>query len=175
MPIQESLSPNPYDLEETKRWLAHVKSDFWWQHQMPISGYALSFACGYSTDMLSPRAGGFGPKTLARVSRVIDDIETRKICFLPTQGFFKKGTRPRNFVWVEPRTKMIGRLVQEKFWDIWATCAACGHNQFLPIRIFGEERPYVACYQCIPPDQHRSIGAILVEKSLIHEALKDCR
>lgn len=174
MPTQESLSPNPYDLAETKHWLAHIKSDFWWQHQMPISGYALSFACGYSSDMLSPRTKRFSQKSLERVSRLIDDIKTRRICFLSSTGKPKEG-ETRNFIWVEPRPKIIARLVQERFWDIWATCAACGQNQFLPIRISGDDRPYVACYQCIPPDQYRSIGAILVEKSLIHEALKDCR
>lgn len=159
---------NPYDIAQTRKWVQHVRSDFWWLAEMPISGAALSFAIGDTTNTLTLfEVSRMGPKRFARVARIIPEIEARKLCFLP------QGSK-EHYVWIEPpEKKSIQKLSQKSAWSLSAHCLSCGRDQFLSVTIWGDDRPYAACYSCIPPDQYRSIGAQLAPKSLIHEALKN--
>jgi len=165
--MQES---NFLDIAQTRKWLHHVWSDFWWEHEMPITGGALSLACGYTTSVLKPsEVKRMGPTRFRVVSRIIPEIEARRLCFQP-----KKNIRNDRFLWIEPPPKrVIQKLSPKDQWNLSAHCVGCGKNQFLPVEISGDDKPYVACYHCLAPDQYRSFGGELVSNSLIHEALKN--
>lgn len=166
--------PAPYSNAQVRQWMAHVAADAWYRHQMPISHASLSAACGYMKNMLALScASRHTPATLDRVARVINSIEARRLCFLKYGGGGKDKTL-RTFYWLElPVTRpCIRPLDRETAWSLWAYCDRCGSNKFMPIRIQGDDRPSVACYSCLPPDQYPSIGAVPAPHSLIHQALK---
>ncbi len=153
-------------------WLQNMRVSDWWQSQMPISDMALSRAMGkhpsYVRKHLDPTSGYDANVMLDFLSRLIPDIEARKLVFPIDPGGRVKGERPPRFMWCDPQPVTIPRL--GKAWSLWAECSACRGNQFLPVIIDSKE--HYACYHCLHPTQYRSVGAQPVKKSLIHEALK---
>lgn len=162
--------PPPFNRAGTLRWLAHIKSDAWWQSQMPIPmarlDAVLGLADGWISHMLAIHPKFPMTNAVPRISQIIPAIERRRLAF--PEG---KNLSPK-FLWIDPPfdPPLINRLALASAWSLWATCQFCGDNQFLPVVIDG--KPHVACYTCIKPDQYRAIGAVAVKKSLIHEALK---
>lgn len=154
-------------MEQALKWWNHTRKDDWWRSQMPMSSETLDAALCYGR-IRSMFKSGTGKRSLKRIATIIDDVEDRKLCFPNIIG--SHGDIPR-YLWLEPEKKKIGKLVAESFWTLWSRCLSCDHNQFLPMTIDG--KPYVACYHCIPPSQYPQIGATRVEKSLIHQDLKN--
>lgn len=161
--------PPPFNREATLHWLEKVKHDDWWKTQMPIPrdslGAVLGLYPGELAVMLNNDAKKRLDATLPRISRLIPDIEARKLVFPPT----KRGkTTITKFLWLEPPPPpKIGKLSQA--WSFWACCSSCGGNRFLPIAI--DMRPHVACYNCLHPTQYPAIGATRIYRSLIHEVM----
>lgn len=132
---------------------------------MPIRYAALSHAAGlYKTQTDKAMRGVTSESMLRHLERIIPAIEERRLCFI--------GLRPQRILWTEPEPRTISQLSQEISWNLWAKCFSCNRNQFLPIRIKGDDKPYVACYHCIPPHDYPAYGAVPVEKSLVLDALK---
>ena len=182
----------PYDLKETMAWWRHVRSDDWWQSQMPISTGAIDAVLGTTTFRYAVNTDyKRGVKdSMKRLAWIIPDINRRALVFLNVGGGErKKGekmiTNPR-FLRLEPSSEppMIPKLCLESSWSLWARCASCGGNQFVPVsfapvKLYSSAPPIkhepsydqVACYNCNHPSRN-NYGGKLVEKSLIHEALK---
>lgn len=170
------------DREKTRLWLQHIKSDDWWQSQMPIpeSRFADVIGIGRMSIWRGLRNTGTYRHTpaLNHISRLVADIERRKLvfpqsaCCLGLKERRKKENHPPRFLWLEPpeNPPQICKISNESSWSLWACCLSCGNNKFLPIML--GEKPQVACYHCIKPDQYRSFGAVPVKKSLIHAFLK---
>ena len=160
--------------EAALHWLQNMRASDWWQSQMPISDHALSEAMGkdktYVRITLDTSRPGRTDEMLSLLSKLIPDIESRKLCFpAPRPGNIKKGTdRPPKFMWLDPQPVTIPRLSSS--WSLWAECVACHGNQFLPV--FIDQKPHFACYHCIHPTQYQAVGATPVKLSLVHEALK---
>lgn len=153
-----------YSHAQTLRWLELVDNDPWWQHQQPVTRSALAFACGYMEKGSVGRAKSLGIAALGKISRLIPEIEARRLCF------FRPPSAER-FIWIDPPpVRHVERLTSA--WDLSAICAACGCNKFLPVNIRGDDKSYAACYSCMPPGQYPAIGAGLLNFSLIHQALK---
>lgn len=160
------VEPQKYDIKQTHRWVDYVQRDYWWRSQMPIASKSLDAFCGGDCMRHKKRY----PATMRKIASIIDDIENRKLCFgRRAPGSGGKGNQP-HFLWVDPPgiCPLIPKI--SKNWSLWARCATCGDNKFMPILI--DEKTHVACYNCFPPSQYKSIGAVEEKKSLIHEALK---
>jgi hypothetical protein len=159
----------PFTHAEVEVWLEHIKKDFWWKNQMPISVTALALALNTTENNLKKCLKYRGKveleRALTQIARIIPDIEARRIAF-PARSNSQRGVP--NFFHLEPQPCNISRLSDN--WSLWARCLSCGGNKFLPVEIDG--KPHVACYHCLPPSQYRSFGGKPVQKSLIHEALK---
>jgi hypothetical protein len=167
----------PVSLRETLRWLEHIKRDEWWQSQMPVSTRALDAAMGGGEVRHAHRRGGVSLLyTMNLLAFLIPDIERRAVFFPKSKkpGYSKKGEKqimPPHFLRLEPPAVIpeIPKLCLESAWSLWAKCQACSSNKFLPVTI--DEKPHVACYMCNHPSKY-SYGGEVVEKSLIHPALK---
>ena len=159
-------NPAPYNRDACFKWFHHTRSDHWWKTQMTFSGETLLAVIGDNNHAnrgkLMKRDPLINRGIIQKIGFVIPDIEARKIAF-------PGGTNPR-YVSIDPPEVIphIGKL--SSVWSLWARCATCGDNKFIPVMIDGKEQ--VACYHCLPPSQFGSIGAREVKKSLIQEALK---
>lgn len=173
-PPKEYLPPNPAPLnrQQTWRWLAHVKSDDWWRSQMPVSYSAISLILGLPETWIANMMAGdptrITTRVIPKIARLIPDIESRKLCFPKLKTGPRKGIITPKYLWLNPEETIIPRL--SRAWSLWARCGACGNNKFLPVVI--DAKPHVACYHCLPPSQHRAIGAVWIKNNLVHEALK---
>lgn len=139
---------------EAKRWLDRMMSDEWYASQMPISRRALTKAAGVQGIF------NYEPTKNAwkALEAVIPKIENREVIFIPGDAFVVR----------EPSGQWsVAKLTSR--WSIDNRCN-CGCNQFLPVMI---EKEYAACYHCIPPSQYPAIGAKLIKRSLIHDAMKN--
>lgn len=109
-----------------------------------------------------------------KIAALIPDIERRALVFpkVTSGGKADRGIQIK-FFWLEPPAAVpcIQKLCLESDWSLWAQCRTCSRNKFLAVDIYGT--PHAACYFCLPPSQHRVVGAKQAEKSLIHEALKN--
>lgn len=156
-------APSPYSLEQTKRWVEFVKRDYWYRSQMRVTPYNLSIALGTNiTEM--------GEGAVRKISHLIPKILSREIIFLSCKGRKPNGLKVTPFLWILDHPHTIQRLCKVQHWSIKAKCASCGDYKFLPVAMNGET--HVACYHCIPPSQYKSIGAQLIERSLINDAGK---
>lgn len=166
----------PCDIKKTWKWWEHVRQDDWWLSQQPISYNAMCAALGIGAEVLRLAVEGYKPPGTipARLAGVIDRTENRELCFpLRKSGGKKKGESSGPYFLIVERPlspSKIQKISVEIIWSLHARCVTCSGNKFLPISI--DAKPYVACYQCLPPSQFPAIGATRVEKSLIHEALK---
>lgn len=169
--VNANLPPATRSIADTQRWLEFVQSDHWWLTQMPVYHKSVDDLLGkrrfYQRQYPSDTAW-------IGLSRLIPLIERRSIIFTWRNIFrAKKGTRgaPR-VLFVDPPAfpPRIAKLSKESEWSVWACCGSCGNNQFLPVVMNGAE--HVACYHCLPPSQHPSIGAKETSRSLIDEAVR---
>lgn len=155
----------PLDQEQVIEWWKNMRLDDWWQSQMPVPRVTISELLN-----LTPRALSYaleqrhGAATLSKLSVLIPSIENRTLVF-------PKNTYAPYLWFVLPTEKIIDKLSKEPAWSLWARCAHCGDNKFIPIILNGED--HVACYHCFGEGHYRPIGGRRVKKSLIHEALKN--
>lgn len=170
--------PPPLDRAGTLHWMQFVKTDAWWRSQMPVPQSAmeevLGLPPGWLRHMLQEHPNFSMTNVMPKIAWLIPDIERRALVFPDKiHGDNKTKKTTPSFLWLEPPDPpfRINRLCPESNWSLWARCRFCGSNQFLPVII--DSKPHVACYNCIKPNQHPAIGATLVKKSLIHEALKN--
>src|SRR5579864_5032293 len=86
--------PPPYDTAATYKWIEHVRYDPWWRSQMPVSYRTLSLLLGYPdryfATMMSGKPGISPTQVIAKLGRLIPDIECRKIGFPKTKLLWPK-------------------------------------------------------------------------------------
>lgn len=181
MPISTFPSkpePPPYDIARSMAWYKHTRSDTWWQSQMPINPLFLLAVCGSvnrrEANALRDYKTAPSNAIMKKIGFLIPKIESRELVFphVPVGAPRKNEYRAPQYLFIDAplSTRCISRLSPGSAWALHARCITCRGNKFLPIEIDG--KPHVACYQCLPPSQYKSIGATAVDKSLIHEALK---
>lgn len=169
-----SLEILPIPRPEVLAWWRHTRSDDWWLSQQPISYGAMDkiLSKPYGTTAQAITLKKNTGRTLDRISRLINDIESRKICFPRHKIKWYRGFRAVKFLLFNHPVPLpqINRMALESLWCIWSVCRDCGGNKFMPV--FYNGKPHVACYRCIPSHQFPGLGIKRVEKSLMHEALK---
>lgn len=140
----------------TKLWLERALADDWYESQMPITQQHLDHAVGFRAF----RSMKDEPSTNAwkALEKVIPKIEDRTIIFMPSSKMIVRDSFMRT---------ALKKL--SPHWSIDGRCA-CGSNQYLPVML---EKEYYACYHCIPPSQYPALGAKPVDRSLIHDAMKN--
>jgi hypothetical protein len=150
-------------LEQTHKWLNHAMSDFWYKHQMPVTGKLLDDCLGYTLAFKKRTPYAWSDEAVGKLGRLIPEIERRAVIF--SKRAYKRPAAiyvsepPR----IAPQIKKISTT-----WSLYATCLSCGDNQFLPIMM---ERAYVACYNCIHPSEYKALGGRLIDESIITTAL----
>lgn len=168
--------PPPVGWDETFLWLHHIKTDHWWVTQMPIRIYclekALGFTLNYIGDILNGGKRSYPQQVIPKIGTAIPEIEERSLVFPRDLRNHSPGETGTKFLRLKipADPPAIAKVSPESAWSLWARCLTCGSNKFLPVMI--DCKPFVACYHCLPPSQHRTIGATETKKSLIHEALK---
>lgn len=168
--------PPPFTRAQTFRWMELIKVDPWWASQMPVGIVPLQSALGLPhrhdfREVIRPGDRHYTPGMIDRISRIIPKIESRHVCFPhKVMGWRKPGELDTKFIFLEPVPLGINRICISHNWSLWAFCLSCGNNKFMPVMMNGKK--HVACYNCIPPDQYRALGATMEKGSLIHEALK---
>jgi hypothetical protein len=166
--------PPPMTEASVITWLEQAHLNNWWRTQMPVSYGSLSKAMGKWKmavhDFISGREKL--PSIYIGLARIIPKIECRALIFPFEPSIIRgKGSKVAYyppFLWTEPprRPRAIGKISPEEAWDLWATCATCGKNKFIPLAL--SAKPHVACYSCFPPSQYASVGGVRTQKSLIH-------
>jgi hypothetical protein len=182
----------PLSERETQRWLDIVARDYWYQAQMPITMAALGAAIGRESVLVTRGpANPFYGKVLERIARAIPDIEARRLVFPePVRNSWVKKSKnqfdmfageseapraeaPKFLRFDAPeRCPIIKRLSVSASWSLFARCASCGGNQFLPVAVHGVIESHIACYRCLPPTQHLTFGGREIKTSLIHREAK---
>ena len=153
--MQTSLSGNKSQAEII-RWLDHIKTDYWYLSQMAISRRALARYCGIDAAL------DLSPVNLTKLSQAINDVNARRVVFLPP----KEG----DFWILDPPRELRKIRKLSRNWGLFSRCDSCLDNKFLPI--FLNEREEVACYHCFPPEQYACIGAKKRDVSLIAEVAR---
>lgn len=184
----DAYDPPPLSHRETQRWLDIVARDYWYLAQMPVTMAALGASIGRESVMVTRGpANPFYGKIFERISRAVPDIEARRLVFPePVKTIWLKkcanqfdlfggeSEAPRaempKFLRLDAPEKLpvIKRLSVSASWSLFAICASCKGNQFLPVSLNGREESHVACYRCLPPAQYAAFGAREVKLSLIH-------
>lgn len=169
-------TPAGTQLAEAMEWWNETKKDLWWKSQMPISLRAIDASMGTVFGLaqaLNPNYKKISLESgLKKLQKVIDDIETRALVFPPKNVHYDRSFRWPLFMRLDPPAEppLIPSIVARASWSLWARCQTCRRNKFLPVII--DEKPWVACYHCLAPDQHKRVGARMENMSLIYEALK---
>lgn len=166
---------NSMSLQEVWDWFFEERREWWYRHQMPISSSALDELTGCPRAFLHRSSEELfdSPGKFIILGKYIQDIESRSVIFpKQTRGCKAKKLLIPFIVWTRTPTSeyFIYRISLALAWTLFARCSLCGGNKWLPIMMGGKE--HVACYGCFPPDQYPSVGATLLQKSLIHEAAK---
>jgi len=151
-------------LEQTHKWLNHAYADFWYKHQMPITGRLLDDCLGLTNVYRYKRPYTWGDDTVLKLARLIPEIERRAVIF--TKAKYRKPAQ----IYVSEPPKLAPKIKKiSSVWSLYATCLSCGDNQFLPVMM---EKPYVACYHCIDPKEYKALGGRLIDESIITTALE---
>lgn len=170
--------------EEVCDWLQHIKHDAWFRSQMPLPFIAIARTLGIDYDEMNHfliarnviHRGKYHYKRYPmcdKIAALKRKIDNREIVFYPdTSRRYDIHRRPAFacfLVPIKPEPR-LDPLISEAEWSLFARCKQCGKNQFMPIKMNGND--HAACYRCIPPSQYKAMGATLAGKILIMEALK---
>lgn len=157
-----------HDREYVRHWLM-MGNDLWHKTQMPISINAVARCVGGDKDNIRKRillenSDSKSEALCQKIGHLIQAVEERRLVFFKT----KSGIEHH---WLEPinETK-INPLSTEAEWSVFARCKVCQKNKFMPVVMHGKN--HALCYQCIPPSQYKALGATLLKKNLIQNALQ---
>jgi len=156
------------------KWWERARACPWHKSQMPVTYANMGALLGIGKDQFRVHMEDcpLNSKYWALMAKLIPDIEARKIAFPMSRQKNLKAENQPYYVTIDPPAEppRIYKITRVEFWSLFARCASCGGNKFLPSKVHGVQ--HALCFTCIPPDLHCSIGGVEQNYSLIHEALK---
>lgn len=167
-PSMSAPAPHqPYSLPETLGWIERAMKDRWYKSQMPVTWQAVDALI--EGGLRDTEGREMNVAALSAFGRMIDLIENREIIFLK-----RKSSHPGKPFFIHlhpaPAHKFLNKMSPWQLWDIGAHCLSCGGNKWMPVMI--DDDPCVLCYDCLPPEQYKSIRAASLGFSLIDEYAK---
>lgn len=143
--------PLPASRAAVVKWFQAIGTDPWYRDANPVTLYRLAKAIGVSRRTLNyARRGSVTQRMANRLAPYIEDIENGRLVLTRGQvhWFAQPARRP------PPQSP----LVPEQDWMPWSLCRSCAGYRWRAIAIAG--KPHAACYNCLPPAQWPSIGAV---------------
>ena len=152
-------------LVEVVDWVRKAKRDFWYQTQMPFLGDRLEDISG--ADYTRLEEGLRISAALIRLNEAIDKIEKRKVVW---RGGGKRITVEKMYLDEPTERGLKNKICNLDGFNLFDVCLCCGGNKWLPAKMNGKD--YAMCYNCVPPEQYSSFGAVLLSRSFVSEHME---
>lgn len=167
----DALFSEEQSIRKMQRWVQHIMTDFWFQCEMGPSMVSLAEATQLDISYLNGFRNHDSRRERMTIANALKEfmekIENRQAILTADIGVVYLMPEPD-----QPCGKLLARSLNEREeWCLWSRCHFCGHNQYLPVIMNGEN--YAACYHCIPPSQYPSFGAKHQDGSLLRYALDE--
>lgn len=150
---------------EVVKWLRLLRHDPWYRmpaNHIPIPALARISGVGTWALFKIMETERISARSTEALGAVIDAIDAGTLVFYNGEPWHLPPDHAPRF--------MVAILCPESVWSLGSRCQACGGKRFLPVSCGGAS--WVACYNCMPPEQWPAIGAVVRPVELIAQELR---